>query len=107
MNTLLRLLIAVMLSGCASYGDAVSAREKKEAEFVVLGASRFAIYKDHVLHAITQNEWGKRNELGIPSDARKCDGPYYVYFKVTDGERGTVIGLVTEDNRKNSVQWNR
>lgn len=103
MLPLSRLLIVSVLVGCAQKGGTVPAEKPKEFEVVTIGVSHFAIREEFALHTITEREWGKRSELGIPADARKCDGPYYLYFKRSDGERGVVIGLVAHDKRKKLI----
>jgi hypothetical protein len=100
MNAFFRLLVVILLSGCAGDGGTVPDSKKKQFETFTLGANHFAIREDYVLHTITPREWSRRTELGIPADARKCSGPYYLYFRTEDGEKGTVIGLVTEGKRK-------
>lgn len=100
MHTLSRLLIVVMLSGCAGEGGTVQKEKPKELEMVSIGASHFVIREDFKLHAITHGEWARRSELGIPEDARKCGGPYYLYFKKSGGEKGVVIGIATEDKHR-------
>lgn len=100
MNALCRIFIVLLCSGCAGLSTPAETEKPKAVEMFSLGSSHFAIHEDYQLHPITPIEWGKRSALGIPVDARKCGGPYYLYFKVKDGERGSVIGLVTEDKQK-------
>jgi hypothetical protein len=96
----------VQLSVLLSFSAFVAAQDPKEAlpqpepKVLFISGNRFVYRDEYVLHPISLNDWAKRASLGVPYDARRCGGPFYLYFSVSGGVKQVTVGLFVESKDK-------